>query len=254
MYTAAQGVSWSRGKMVSDIPISNQDSAVWKVMYTTELWLLKTKKAERNDLISLSLWKNGCGHLFWNHISLKNTLKTKQNWQCWIYCPLLFCLGRLLFVPLPWKLWAYLSLRPFYNNVPFLSKQQRKYQVKPLPLSNDQLNSAPGLQTVHTHQHTHTHVSPHAVTLLMKNIRVVNQISVSACIWFFLDLSSWEWRKREAAVSLFPVRMLEISKTLDGDRKKWPRPSHTGSLQGLVRVRRNSEYCCLHLETQHTFV
>lgn len=50
--------------MVSDIPITNQDGAAWKVMYTTEPWLLQTKKAEPNDLISLSLWKNGCGHLF----------------------------------------------------------------------------------------------------------------------------------------------------------------------------------------------
>lgn len=50
--------------MVSDIPITNQDGAVWKVMYTAEPWLRQTKKAPRNDLISLSLWKNGCGLLF----------------------------------------------------------------------------------------------------------------------------------------------------------------------------------------------
>ena len=112
-----------------------------------------SEDAERHDLISPSLWKNGRGLLFWNHISLKNTLKTKQNWQCWIYCLQLFCLWRLLFVSLPWKLQGYLSLQPFYNNVPFLTKQQRKYQVKPFPPSNDQAKSASVLQTAHAHSH-----------------------------------------------------------------------------------------------------
>lgn len=60
-----------------------------------------SERAEKNDLISLSLWKNGRGLLFWNHISLKNTQKTKQNWQCRINCLLLFCLLRPLFAPLP---------------------------------------------------------------------------------------------------------------------------------------------------------
>lgn len=50
--------------MVSDIPITNQDGTAWKVMYTTEPRRRQTKKAQRNDLISLSLWKNGCGLLF----------------------------------------------------------------------------------------------------------------------------------------------------------------------------------------------
>lgn len=204
MYTAVQGASWSGGKMVSDIPITNQDGTAWKVMYTTEPRRRQTKKAQRNDLISLSLWKNGCGLLFWNHISLKNTPKTKQNWQCWIYCPLLFCLRRPLFVPLPWKRRAYLSLRPFYNNVPFLSKQQRKYQVKPLPLSNDQLDSAPGLQT-------HTRAPTRSFAVDEKHTDTESDFRPSACL-MFLDLSPWGWRKREVAVSYFPLRMLERQK------------------------------------------
>lgn len=145
-----------------------------------------SEKAEKTDPISLSLWKNGCGLLFWNHISLKNTLKTKQNWQCWIYCLQLFCLRRPLFVPLPWKRQGYLSLQPFYNNVPFLTKQQRKYQVKPLPLSNDQVNSASVFQTARAH----SHVWPHTATLLMRNVQFVIKISVfSVRVWgFFLDV------------------------------------------------------------------
>lgn len=138
--------------MVSDIPITNQDGVAWKVTYK-----MKLEKAEKTDPISLSLWKNRRSHLFWDHISLKNTLKTKQNWQCWIYCPVLFCLWPPLFVPLPWKRQGYLSLQAFYNNVPFLTKQQRKYQVKPLPPSNDQVNSASVFQTAHAR----SHVCPH---------------------------------------------------------------------------------------------
>lgn len=138
--------------MVSDIPITNQDGVAWKVMYK-----MKLKKAEKTDPISLSQWKNRRGLLFWDDISLKNTLKTKQNWQCWIYCLLLFCLRLPLFVSLPWKRQGYLSLQPFYNNVPFLTKQQRKYQVKPLPPSNDQVNSAAVFQTAHARSHVCRH-------------------------------------------------------------------------------------------------
>lgn len=119
------------------------------------------KGRKKTDLISLSPWKKGRGLLFWNHISLKNTLKTKQNWQWWIYCLLLFCLQHSLFVPLPWKRQGYLSLQPFYNNVPFLTKQQRKYQVKPLPPSNDLLKSTSVFwctpAQAHTLSHTHKH-------------------------------------------------------------------------------------------------
>lgn len=140
------------------------------------------EKAEKTDPISLSQWKNGCGLLFWNHISLKNTLKTKQNWQCWIYCLQLFCLRQPLFVPLPWKRQGYLSLQPFYNNVPFLTKQQRKYQVKPLPPCNDQVNSASVFQTAHAH----SHVCSCTAMLLMRNVQFVIKISVSCvCIVFF---------------------------------------------------------------------
>lgn len=182
--------------MVSDIPITNQDGVAWKIMNKMKLWPVQ-KKQKKTDLISLSLWKNRRGLLFWNHISLKNTLKTKQNWQCWIYRLLLFCLQWPLFVPLPWKRQGYLSLQPFYNNVPFLTKQQRKYQVKPLPPSNDQVNSALVFQTAHAH----SHVCPHAVMLLMRNIQTVIYISVSLeCVCFFLDFHpppfSICWRKK----------------------------------------------------------
>lgn len=167
--------------MVSDIPITNQDGVAWKVMYKMKLWPVK-KKAEKTDPISLSLWKNRRRLLFWNHISLKNTLKTKHNWQCWIYCLLLFCLRLPLFVPLPWKRQGYLSLQPFYNNVPFLTKQQRKYQVKPLPPSNDQVNSASEFQTAHAHSHE----GPHTAALLIRNIQFVIKISVLlVCECFF---------------------------------------------------------------------
>lgn len=168
--------------MVSHIPITNQDGVAWKVMYAMKPSPLQKKKHKINDLISLSLWKNGCGLLFWKDISLKNTLKTKQNWQCWIYCLQPFCLGLVLFVSLPWKRPAYLSLQPFYNNVPFLTKQQRKYQVKPLPPSNDQVNLASALQTAHAR----SHVCPHAAALFMRNIHFVSKISVfSASVCFF---------------------------------------------------------------------
>lgn len=57
---------------------------------------------------------------------------------------------------------GYLSLQPFYNNVLFLTKQQRKYQVKPLPPSNDPVNSASVLSdtSVHVHTWAHTRARP----------------------------------------------------------------------------------------------
>lgn len=88
---------------------------------------------------------------------------------------------------LPWKRRGYLSLQPFYNNVPFLTKQQRKYQVKPLPPSNDQVNLASALQTAHAL----SHVCPHAAVLLMRNIQFVSKISVfspSVCFFVFFRL------------------------------------------------------------------
>ena len=128
------------------------------------------KKLKKTDPISPSPWKNGRGSLFWNYISLKNILKTKQNWQRWIYCLLLFCLRWPLFLPLPWKRRGYLSLQPFYNNVPFLTKQQRKYQVKPLPPPNDQVNRPLCLRR--------SHVWPHTAGPLMRNIQFVINSSV----------------------------------------------------------------------------
>lgn len=139
---------------------------------------------KKKDLISLSLWKNGCGLLFWNHISLKNTLKTKQNWQSRIYCLVLFCLWPPVFVPLPWQHQGYLSLQAFYNNVPFLTKQQRKYQVKPLPPSNDQVNSG----SVFQRAQAQSHVRPHAVMLLMRNIQFVIGFPSSRLSLFFLNM------------------------------------------------------------------
>lgn len=181
MYTAVQGVSWSEGKRWCHIFLLPIRMA-WRGK-SCMLWncRLFRKKAQNNDLISLSLWKNGCGLLFWKDISLKNTLKTKQNWQCWIYCLQPFCLGLELFVSLPWKRRGYLSLQPFYNNVPFLTKQQRKYQVKPLPPSNDQVNLASALQTAHAC----SHVCPHAAVLLMRNIHFVSKISVFLAVGLF---------------------------------------------------------------------
>lgn len=178
-----------------------------------------SEKAGKKDLISLSLWKNGRGLLFWNDISLKNSLKTKQNWQYWIYCLRLFCLRRPLFAPLPWKLQGYLSLQPFYNNVPFLTKQQRKYQVKPLPPSNDQVNSASVLQTAHAH----SHVCPHAATLLMRNVRSVSKISVFSacvcvCVVFFRLLVFLMVKEKGGDGFLFILRMLEGLKS--GFRQK----------------------------------
>lgn len=161
-------------------------------MYKMKLWPAQ-KKAEKTDPISLCLWKYGRGHLFWNHISLKNTLKTKQNWQCWIYCPLLFCLRPPLFVTLPWKRQGYLSLQTFYNNVPFLTKQQRKYQVKPLPPSDDQVYSVAVFQMAHAC----SHVDPCTAMLLMRNIQFMIKISVFlACVWFFLDLLFFDGKGR----------------------------------------------------------
>lgn len=124
-------VSWSKGKV--RVRYSYYQSG-WRGL-ENNIQDETVACSEKTDPISLSVWKNGRGLLFWNHISLENTLKTKQNWQCWIYCLLLFCLHQPLFAPLPWKRQGYLSLQPFYNNVPFLTKQQRKYQVKPLPPS-----------------------------------------------------------------------------------------------------------------------
>ena len=186
-----------------------------------------SEKAEKTDPISLSPWKNGRGLLFWNHISLKNTLKTKQNWQCRIYCLQLFCLQRPLFAPLPWKRQGYLSLQPFYNNVPFLTKQQRKYQVKPLPPSNDQVNSAPVSQAAHAQ----SHVCPHAAALLMRNVQFMNKISVlSLCVYsfffffFFFFILFFLW-KRKRVVKFFYIYALDVGRlkavTLDGDRENW---------------------------------
>lgn len=158
----------------------------------------------------------------WNHISLKNTLKAKQNWQCWIYCLQLFCLRWLLFAPLPWKRQGYLSLQPFYNNVPFLTKQQRKYQVKPLPPSNDQVNSASVFQTAHGH----SHVCPHTALLLMRNIQFVLRFPVSQCVFgFFLDFLFFNGKGKGRR--WYYIRPLDIgrlkewlqSETLDGDRE-----------------------------------
>lgn len=108
MFAAVQGVSWSKGKIKCHIfllpvrmlrPGKKKEKKVWP------------KKIK--NLISLSLWKNRRSLLFWEQISHKNTLKTKQNWQRWIYRPALFCLRPPLFAPLPWKQQGYLSLRPF---------------------------------------------------------------------------------------------------------------------------------------------
>lgn len=228
MYTAVQEASWSGGKMVSDIPLTNQGGASWKVMYTTEPRLPRTKKAQRNDLISLSLWKNGWGLLFWNHISLKNTPKAKQNWQCWIYCPLLFCLWRPLFVPLPWKRRAYLSLRPFYNNVPFLSKQQRKYQVKPLPLSNDQLDSACAPTRSYAVDEKHTDTE--------------SDFRPSRRVFDVFRLISFRVKEKGGRSFLFSSQDVREAETLDGDREKWPSPSPARSLLGLPQRGGNPEY------------
>lgn len=183
MYTAVQGVSWSKGEIQCQIFLL-LIRILWPGKKCTR-WnrgLFKKKNAEKTDLISLSLWKNGRGLLFWNHISLKNTLKTKQNWQSRIYCLVLFCLRRPLFVPLPWQRQGYLSLRAFYNNVPFLTKQQRKYQVKPLPPSNDQVNSGSAVQRAHAH----SHVRPHALTPSMRNVQFMIGFpsSLWGCVFF----------------------------------------------------------------------
>lgn len=218
--------------MVSDIPITNQDGVAWKIMYKMKLWTVH-KKQKKTDLISLSLWKNGHGLLFWNHISLKNTLKTKQNWQSWIYCLVLFCLQWPLFVPLPWKRQGYLSLQPFYNNVPFLTKQQRKYQVKPLPPSNDQVNSASLFQTAHAR----SHVCPHAVMLLMRNMQIVIYISVFLVCFFFRPSFSLFFLSLKGKTgwwfSIYALGVWKLTKsvqteTLDGDRENWLPRSASG--------------------------
>lgn len=169
------------------------------------------RSEKATDPISLSLWKIRRGLLFSNHISLKNTLKTKQNWQCRIYCLLLFCLQWPLFAPLPWKREGYLSLQPFYNNVPFLTKQQRKYQVKPFPPPL----MIGSIQPQRFRRLGHVHTWP-----LMRNIQVVIYISVvPACAWFFLDLfASFRgkgWRE-------FPMYAPVQVETLDGDRENSP--------------------------------
>lgn len=242
--------------MVSDIPITNQDGVAWKEMYKMKPSPVQ-KKQKKNDLISLSLWKNGRGLLFWNNISLKNTLKTKQNWQYWIYCLQLFCLRRPLFAPLPWKLQGYLSLQPFYNNVPFLTKQQRKYQVKPLPLSNDQVNSASVLQTAHAH----SHVCPHAAMLLMRNVRFVSKISVfSVCVCmcvcaFFLDFLFFNGKGKGRW--WFPIYTQDVGRpkkwlqaeTLDGDRENWLRHENVWN---TGQAPREHWIYCLYLDTAHT--
>lgn len=176
-----------------------------------------SKKAKKTDPISSSSWKSWCGLLFWNYISHKNTLRTKQNWQCWIYYLLLFCLLLPLFVPLPWKRRGYLSLQPFYNNVPFLTKQQRKYQVKPLPLSNDQVNSVSVFQAARAHSHMYTHT-----TLLMWSVQFVIHISVLLVCYIYLDTL----KGKGEFEFLFMLCLLGTSKwlkagTLDGDRGNW---------------------------------
>lgn len=78
-------------------------------------------------------WKNYCNLLFWNWISLKNTLKTKQNWQSSDWLRFIFCSQQSVFAPLPWKRRIIYSWAASHLPSLFLTKQQRKYWVKRLP-------------------------------------------------------------------------------------------------------------------------
>lgn len=80
-----------------------------------------------------SAWKNYCSLLFWNWISLENTLKTKQNWQTSDWLRFILCSRQSVFVPLPWKRRIIYSWAALHLPSLFLTKQQRKYRVKRLP-------------------------------------------------------------------------------------------------------------------------
>lgn len=181
MYTAVQGVSWSKGTLVSDIPITNQDGVAWKVMHKMKLSPFK-KSRKKKIWFPFPCGKMDVASCFETIFPTKTLWKLNKidsagfivfgSFVCSSYC-LCLCHGNREVIYL---------YGPFYNNVPFLSTQQRKYQVKPLPLSNYQVNSTSVLQTTHVH----SHVRPHAPMLLMKNIQFVNKISVfSACVWVF---------------------------------------------------------------------
>lgn len=71
-------------------------------------------------------WKNDCSLLFWNWISLKNTLKTKQNWQSSDWLRFVFCSQQSVFAPLPWKRRIIYSWAASHLPSLFLTKQQRK--------------------------------------------------------------------------------------------------------------------------------
>lgn len=150
--------------MVSDNPITNQDGVAWKVMYKMKPSPVQ-KKQKKNDLISVSLWKNGRSFLFWNHISLKNTLKTKQNWQYWIYCLQLFCLQQQSLYLCHGNCKVIYLYSPFTITSFSWQNNRGNIKVKPFPPSNDQVNSAFVLQTACAH----SHVCPHTAMLLMKS-------------------------------------------------------------------------------------
>lgn len=80
MYTAVQGVSWLKGKIQCQIfLLLIRMPWPWKKNVQDETVACSEKKGrKKTDLISLSLWKNGRGLLFWNHISLKTLWKLNK--------------------------------------------------------------------------------------------------------------------------------------------------------------------------------
>lgn len=167
--------------MVSDIPITNQDGVAWKIIYKMKLWPVQKKKKKKLIRFPFLCGKMDVASCFETIFPSKTLWKLNKidSVGFIVFCSFVFtghCLwlchgnGRVIYL-----------YSPFYNNVPFLTVQQRKYQVKPLPPSNDQVRSASVFQTAHVQ----SHVCPHTVIVLMRNVQFVIKISVFLVCYFF---------------------------------------------------------------------